>query len=88
MSPPRLRQLWEALRGEEKRTLAGHARAVRGLAFRFDGTRLASVGDDRYLIVWNSANGRSEPYFTGHAGPLRQVGQVKSMGVRKPTGVT
>jgi serine/threonine protein kinase/WD40 repeat protein len=40
-----------------KLRLAGHSRAVTGLAFCPDGSQLASVGKDRKLIVWETATG-------------------------------
>jgi WD40 repeat protein len=44
----------------EKLTLPKHTSGVPGIAFSPDGSRLASVGKDRRLRVWNSATGRVE----------------------------
>lgn len=48
------------------KTLAGHTRWVRDLAFSPDGTRLISVSDDRTVRVWNLADGKVLHTLTGH----------------------
>jgi serine/threonine protein kinase/WD40 repeat protein len=45
-------------RTPEKVTLSGHAGLVAGMVFSPDGIRLASVGTDRKLRVWDCADGR------------------------------
>ncbi|MBW7989122.1 MAG: protein kinase [Planctomycetes bacterium] len=45
---------------QERLTLPGHTGGVPGIAFSPDGSRLASVGKDRRLRVWNSATGHLE----------------------------
>jgi WD40 repeat protein len=49
--------LWDLESNVEKRRLAGHHGAVRGLAFSADGTRLCSASNDRYLKAWNLESG-------------------------------
>lgn len=44
----------------EKLTLAGHSATVPGIAFSPDGMRLASVGKDHTLKVWDTSNGTLE----------------------------
>jgi serine/threonine protein kinase/WD40 repeat protein len=44
----------------ERLILSGHTGGVPGVAFSPDGSRLASVGKDRKLRVWNSTTGRLE----------------------------
>jgi WD40 repeat protein len=44
----------------ERLILSGHNGGVPGIAFSPDGSRLASVGKDRKLRVWNSTTGRLE----------------------------
>jgi WD40 repeat protein/tRNA A-37 threonylcarbamoyl transferase component Bud32 len=53
------------------RTLRGHAGAVRGLVFG-PGGRLASVGDDRAVRLWNTA-GQELLALRGHTDILRAV---------------
>lgn len=48
------------------KTLAGHTRWVRDLAYSPDGTRLVSVSDDRSVRVWNLADGKVLHTLTGH----------------------
>ncbi|MDB5335907.1 MAG: repeat-containing protein [Planctomycetaceae bacterium] len=48
------------------KTLAGHTRWVRDLAYTPDGTRLVSVSDDRSVRVWNLADGKALHTLTGH----------------------
>lgn len=48
------------------KTLAGHTRWVRDLAYTPDGTRLVSVGDDRVVRIWNLADGKVLHALTGH----------------------
>jgi len=44
----------------ERLILSGHTAGVPGIAFSPDGSRLASVGKDRRLRVWDSVTGRME----------------------------
>lgn len=48
------------------KTLAGHTRWVRDLAYTPDGTRLISVSDDRSVRVWNIADGKVLHTLNGH----------------------
>jgi len=49
--------LWDCSTGERKR-LSGHNWHPQCLAFSADGTRLATAGLDRRVIVWDTATGR------------------------------
>ncbi len=48
------------------KTLAGHTRWVRDLAYTPDGMRLVSVSDDRTVRVWNVTDGKVLHTLTGH----------------------
>jgi WD40 repeat protein len=54
-------RLWDAATGQERATLAGHALAVRGLAFAPDGKTLASGGDDRAVRLWDTGGRAPQP---------------------------
>jgi WD40 repeat protein len=64
-------RVWDAATGELTRTMRGHAGAVRGLAYGPKG-RLASVGDDRAVRLWDRA-GQELLALRGHTAPLRAV---------------
>ena len=50
--------------------LAGHDARVLAVAFSADGSRLASGGDDRDVLVWSTASGDRELTLSGHAGKV------------------
>ena len=47
----------EAETGRVLRTLKGHSKSVRRLAFSPDGSRLASIGEEHKLCIWDPATG-------------------------------
>jgi WD40 repeat protein len=69
-------RLWDTVRRAElKPALNTHQRAVNGLAFSRDGTRLASAGADTTVRVWDVARHKSalEKPLKGHTGPVNGV---------------
>jgi WD40 repeat protein len=47
-------QVWDAVSGEERANLTGHAGPVFGVAVGPDGTSMASCGDDGAVRIWDS----------------------------------
>jgi WD40 repeat protein len=57
-----------------RQTLAGHlGAAVTGVAFSPDGLKLASVGRDSVVRLWDVATGQEVRALHGHAQPIRAV---------------
>jgi WD40 repeat protein len=48
--------------------LRGHSDEVQALAFHPDGTRLASGGEDRTVLLWDLARGEEVVRLQGHTG--------------------
>ncbi len=55
------------------RTLAGHSRAVNGVAVNADGRRAVSASDDRTLKVWDLESGRELRTLEGHSAVINGV---------------
>jgi WD40 repeat protein len=51
-------KIWEAVTGQELLTLADHTGSVVRLAFRPDGTRLATVSADGTARIWIALTGQ------------------------------
>ena len=56
------------------RTLRGHDGLVLGVAFSPDGLRLASVGEDKTVHVWEAATGQEVLGLRGHTDMVRVRG--------------
>ena len=57
---------WDTESGKPTRTQEGHAGWVRALAAFPDGERIASVGDDMHLKIWEAKSGREILSVCGH----------------------
>ncbi len=66
-------KVWDAASGQEIRALQGHEGPVRAVAFRPDGARLASAGDDGTVRVWDPGTGREILQLKGEGNPVRGV---------------
>jgi WD40 repeat protein/DNA-binding SARP family transcriptional activator/energy-coupling factor transporter ATP-binding protein EcfA2 len=66
-------KLWDALTGQELRTLYGHLGSVEDIDFSPDGRLLASASVDGTAIVWNLASGEPEAILDIKSGPLWAV---------------
>jgi len=67
LKDPRLR-LWNGRTGEFQGQLRGHDADVLALAFSPDGTRLASAGHDKRVVLWDMATGESRRLLGHTAG--------------------
>jgi WD40 repeat protein len=66
-------KLWDARTFEPVATLRGHLGGVNSLAFRPDGKRLASAGNDAVIRVWDVAQRRPVLTLRGHTDAIYTV---------------
>ncbi|HMV46628.1 MAG TPA: caspase family protein [Blastocatellia bacterium] len=66
-------RVWDAVTGNELRSLTGHAGGVRAVAFSGDGRLLASGGVDGKVKLWDAASGRELANFDAHKGRVNAV---------------
>jgi WD40 repeat protein len=57
-------QLWDVETGTLLRTLHGHAKSVRSVAFARDSSLLASASEDKTIRLWDSQTGKSTHILT------------------------
>src|SRR5262249_44779525 len=60
-------RLWDAKSGKEIASLEGHTTEIKRVAFAADGRRLASVGADRSVLIWNLTDNTVETTFRADA---------------------
>jgi WD40 repeat protein/DNA-binding SARP family transcriptional activator len=74
--PPRL---WDAITGQELRTLEGHVdvfglvRDVNAIVFSSDGTRVYTASNDQTVRTWDTATGRLLSTLAGHTRGVRSM---------------
>jgi WD40 repeat protein len=60
-------RLWDAKSGKEIASLDGHTTEIKRAVFDADGRRLASVGSDGSVLIWNVADRAVETRFRADA---------------------
>jgi WD40 repeat protein len=66
-------KLWDAVSGDELRTLPGHPQDVVSMSFSPDGTVLASASRDHTVKLWDVLTGEELVTLEGHTGELVNV---------------
>nr|BBH93656.1 hypothetical protein KTA_18550 [Thermogemmatispora argillosa] len=66
-----LLRLWDLRSGTCVRSLTGHNRPVRALAFSPDGRLLASGAEDSQVLLWDLESEEPPQYLRGHHGRVR-----------------
>jgi len=59
-------RIWNWVRQQLVRELAGHEGPISALAFGPDGTTLASASEDRMIYLWNAEEGKRTGVLKGH----------------------
>lgn len=58
--------LWDLETGDQIRTLEGHRKVIRDIAFSNDESMIASAGEDNLVILWSVQTGESISTYTDH----------------------
>ena len=58
--------MWDAMTGEELKSLAGHTNSVWSVAFSPDGSHIVSGSDDKTIRVWDATSGEELKSLAGH----------------------
>ncbi len=66
-------KLWDALTGQELRTLRGHTNWVMSMTFAADGQVLASASVDRTVKLWDARTGAELRSLRGHTHRVESV---------------
>ena len=66
-------KIWDALTGQELRSLRGHTGYISRAVFSPDGTRIASASVDSKVKVWNLLGGQEPLTLSGHISLVRSV---------------
>lgn len=53
-------KIWDTRSGESIKTLEGHSRFARSVAFSHNSTQLASASDDKTVKIWDMRNGKRQ----------------------------
>ena len=73
-SSDRTIKLWDAVSGEELKTLRGHADSVLSIAFSLDGRRIVSGSTDNIVKFWDAASGTElQTLNLGHADGVESI---------------
>ena len=78
-------KIFDAITGEELLTLKGHSNTNWGLAYRADGSRLATSGRDGTARIWDTKTGEMLVVLTGHTSSVDAV-RFSPDGERLATG--
>ena len=73
-------KLWDVLSGAERRTLRGHTKLVKSLAFAPDGRHLLSGSWDWTAKLWDVSTGQVAQTLSGHGAALSAVARTGGCG--------
>jgi WD40 repeat protein len=65
--------VWDAAKGEHRKTPTGYSSGVIAVAFSPDGTQIASGSDDTTVRVWDAVTGDHQKTLTGHSDIVMSV---------------
>ncbi|KAL3465651.1 hypothetical protein BJX64DRAFT_252236 [Aspergillus heterothallicus] len=74
-------RVWDADTGLSGRTLEGHTRSVRAVAFLSGGQTIVSGSEDSTIRLWDTTTGLTHHILAGHSGPVFALTTLLSSGV-------